>query len=37
MLEDDAKLDPTSDADLFALHYVFVPRLNRQLNIFRES
>ena len=37
MMEDDDMLDPSSDTDLFALHYVFLPRINHQLDIFRQS
>ena len=36
-LEDAGLLDPTDDADLFSLHYVFLPRLNAQLETFRQS
>ena len=36
-LEDAQLLDPTNDADLFSLHYIFIPRLQQQLDIFRES
>lgn len=36
-LEDAGILDPSNDADLFALHYVYLPRLQHQLNTFRES
>lgn len=36
-LEDEGLLDPGSDMDLFCLHYVFLPRINHSLNVFRES
>ena len=36
-LEDAGLLNADNDADLFALHYVYLPRLQWQLNIFRES
>ena len=37
MLEDNGLLDPSNDADLFALQYVFIPRINHQLDVFRQS
>ena len=37
MLEDMRLLDPCNADDLFALHYIFLPRINHALNIFRES
>lgn len=33
-LEDQGVLDPTNDADLFSLHYVYLPRINRSLETF---
>ncbi len=36
-LEDNGMLEPTSNVDLFALHYIFVPRINHHLDVFRES
>ncbi len=30
-------LDPNSECDLFALHYVFLSRIQRQLDIFRDA
>ena len=36
-LEDAGLLDCTDEYDLFALHYVFIPRLQHQLNVFREG
>ena len=30
-------LDPSSEKDLYCLHYVFIPRIQHQLDIFRES
>ena len=35
-LEDDGLLDPCNNTDLFALHYVFISRINHQLSIFRD-
>ena len=35
-LEDARLLDCTDDIDLFALHYVYIPRIQHQLNVFRE-
>ena len=37
MLEDMRLLNHDNPNDLFALHYVFLPRVNRALDIFRES
>lgn len=36
-LEDNNLLDPTNEVDIFSLHFVFVPRIQHQLNVFRES
>ncbi len=36
-MEDHGLLDPTNEIHLFALHYVFLPRINKNLEIFRES
>ena len=36
-LEDTGVLCPSNNADLFALHYVFIPRINFQLDVFRQS
>ena len=36
-LEDTGYLCPSNDADLFSLHYVFIPRINAQLDVFRQS
>ena len=36
-LEDADLLDPSNDADLFALHFVYLPRINQQLDTFRQS
>ena len=36
-LEDNGMLNPSSNSDLFSLHYVFIPRINHQLNIFQQS
>lgn len=37
ILEDMGILDPTNNTDLFALHYVFIPRINHSLDVFRQS
>ena len=29
--------DPNNEIHLFALHYVFLPRINKNMEIFRES
>ena len=34
-LEDADLLDPSNDADLFALLFVYLPRINQQLDTFR--
>ena len=34
MLEEYELLQLTSDKDMYALHYVFIPRLNMQLDVF---
>ena len=36
-LEDSDYLDPNDEADLFALHFVFLPELQQQLNVFSEG
>ena len=36
-LEDCGLLNSTDDRDLFAIHYVFLPRINRQLQQFTEA
>lgn len=36
-MEEMGILDPDRDADLFALHYVFIPRINIQLLQFKEA
>ena len=36
-LEDQGLLDRDNNNDLFFLHYIFLPRLNHVLNVFRES
>ena len=36
-MEDMGILDSASNADLFALHHVFLPRINHSLNVFQES
>ena len=36
-IEDAGILDPNSEVDLFALHFVFLPEVQQQLNIFKEG
>lgn len=36
-LEDNELLSPTEDVDLFALHYVFLPRINEHLETFCQA
>jgi hypothetical protein len=36
-LESDGVLDTLNDADMFSLHYVFLPRINKCLHDFQES
>ena len=36
-LESQQMLDPENVADLFSLHYVFLPRIQKSLNVFREA
>ena len=36
-LEDNGFLFPTDDVDLFALHYVFMPRINQHLETFSQA
>ena len=36
-MEDNGLLDPTNEIHLFALHYVFLPRINKNMDICRES
>ena len=35
--EDLELLDPSSELDLFSLHYVFVPKINKHLNIWKNG
>ena len=37
MLEDSGFLCPTDDVDLFCLHYIFLPRINRALQEYSEA
>lgn len=37
MLEEEGKLDPLNETDIFCLHHVFKPRINFALNAFTES
>lgn len=34
-LEENGSLDPTNQINLFALHFVYLPRINRHLNIWK--
>ncbi len=36
-LEQEALLNPLNKVDLFCLHFIFLPRINRNLLEFRES
>lgn len=36
-LEDRALLDPNNDTDMFCLHYVYTPIINRSLQVFKRS
>jgi len=36
-LEDNGLLNPNNEADLFALHYVFLPKINEHLKTFSEA
>ena len=36
-LESDGDLDPLNEVDMFCLHYVFLPRINKCIDDFRES
>ena len=36
-LEDAGYMCPSDDADLYALHYVFIHRINAQVDVFRQS
>ena len=36
-LEECGVLDPTNQLHLFALHFVFVPRMNRHLNVWKAG
>ena len=36
-MEDEGLLDPVDEVDLFALHFVFIPRINRQLESFKAA
>lgn len=36
-LEEEGKLDPLSEKDLYCLHYVYVPRISRALDTFQNG
>lgn len=36
-MEDEGLLDPMDDIDLFCLHFVFIPRINQQLEYFKSA
>ena len=36
-LENQLSLDPLNELHLFALHYVYLPRINRSIEIFQEA
>ena len=36
-MEDAGVLDPSSEKDLFCLHFILIPRIQHQLDIFWES
>lgn len=36
-LEDEGLLDPLDEVDLFSLHFVFIPRINQQLDSFSAA
>ena len=36
-LEQHSLLDPLNERDLFALHYIYIPRLNQALKVFQEG
>jgi len=36
-LEESGVLDPASNLHLFALHFVYIPRLNRHLSLWKEG
>ena len=36
-MEESGILDPANNSDLFCLHYIFLPRINEQLRLFKES
>ena len=36
-LEDENLLNPSDENDLFSLHYIFLPRIQHNLDMFRES
>ena len=37
VLEDSGLLDPSDGRDILSLHYVYIPRIQRNLNCFRDS
>ena len=36
-LEDVGHLDPLNEADMFCLHYVYIPRINAALDVFKRA
>ena len=36
-MEDQRILDPTKDSHIYALHFIYIPRINKSLSVFREG
>ena len=36
-MEDEGLLDPSDEIDLYCLHFIFIPRINQQLDVFRAA
>ena len=36
-LEEQGKLNPLKESDIYCLHYVYIPRVNKALNMFRDG
>ena len=36
-MEDQRILDPTNDSHIYTLHFIYIPRINKSLSVFREG
>ena len=36
-MEDQKILDPTNDSHIYALHFIYIPRINKSFSVFSEG